>query len=129
MQTTGHCLSVWKIDQDRSNLERVVSAVAAKRDKVDNLDYILFDSSLIDVLGIPANEVKGGTDDEVANDWHRDLINLSGLKIVGLVKLMLEKGDNFRISKKKIKALVLDGIQKKEIQMDNEKFNKYFSAL
>lgn len=43
LRTKDNRLSVWRIDDDRGNLRRVVAALAAGRDFLDKLDYAVID--------------------------------------------------------------------------------------
>jgi hypothetical protein len=45
-------LSVWHIEDDRSNLDVVIAALAATRQNVDKFEYGLFDQEIADRLGI-----------------------------------------------------------------------------
>jgi hypothetical protein len=114
--TTSHnCLSVWEVAADRSNVERIVRAVGVGRDRISDMGYVLFDSSILSVVGIAAETEKGATPDEEANAWHRDLINLSGNQLVMLTRSILESGESGTVLKKRLIALVDEGIQRKEL--------------
>src|SRR5580693_1775708 len=80
LPTKGNLLSVWVLTDDRSNLERVVRAVAIGKDHIDNAGYVVFDSSAVENAGIEMLENAGSSDDAEANAWHRDL-SLSGNKM------------------------------------------------
>lgn len=54
LRTKDNRLSVWRIDEDRGNLHRVVAALAAGRDFLDKLDYAVIDLQALDSLGIQA---------------------------------------------------------------------------
>jgi hypothetical protein len=82
--TEDHCLSVWLIDENRSNLGDVVAAFAATRDKPDKLDYVLFREDLLAEANIETCATLGGTPDENVNQFHRDLKNVSGKKALAL---------------------------------------------
>src|SRR5438046_1678198 len=47
LQTTENVLSVWELAEDRSNLGRIVRAVAIGKQKIDHTGYIVFDSALL----------------------------------------------------------------------------------
>ena len=115
LQTQGNRLSVWEVEGDRSNLERVVRALAANRERLADTGYVLFDSNLLTDAGVVATFERGNTADEEANSWHRDLIDLSGDKLVLLARLILQNGESGRILKKRLEELVEDGIQQKQL--------------
>lgn len=71
-------LSLWRIDDDRSNLNRVTAAIAAARRNLDKLDYALFPIAIIDLLGLSVAQSPGKTPDNVANTtWHWEIIELT----------------------------------------------------
>ena len=87
--TKDSTLSVWAIDEDESNLGRVIAALAASRDSLDKLDYVLFDDNILDIAGVDRRRVDGVSPDGGANQlWHQDLEGLSGKKLVALAANM-----------------------------------------
>ena len=108
-------LSVWVVTNDRSNIERIVRAVAVGRDRIDSMGYALFDSALLAEIGTTAEMVPGKTPDEDANVWHRDLVDLSGNKLIALTRMILTQGEIGAVLKKRLMELVLDGIQQMEL--------------
>ena len=115
INTTGNQVSVWELEADRSNLERVVRAVAVGKNKIDNAGYIVFDSALVQAAGIEIKNNPGTSDDTGANGWHRDLV-LTGNKMVALAKAILENGEDARqILKLRMKELVQAGIDQGEL--------------
>jgi len=115
MNTTGNQVSVWELEEDRSNLERVVRAVAVGKNKIDNAGYIVFDSALVQAAGIEIQNNPGTTADTGANGWHRDLV-LTGNKMVALAKAIIENGEDARqILKLRMKELVQAGIDLGEL--------------
>jgi hypothetical protein len=79
-------ISVWEIDDERSNLLRIIAAIAATRDFLANIDYVLFNSALASNLQIDIQKQNGDTPDHVANlTWHRDLMTPTRDQIWALV--------------------------------------------
>ena len=115
LATKDNRLSVWEVAFDHSNLERIVRALAVSRDRIADMGYVLFDSSLLEGAGINAAVENGATPDEGANSWHRDLIDLSGNKLVLLTRLILQNGVSGTLLKKRLEQLVEDGIQQKQL--------------
>lgn len=108
--TQQNLLSVWEVAQDRSNIERIVRAVAIGRDKIASMGYVVFDSGLLPAAGIEIRENRGTTLDEGANAWHRDLV-VSGNKLVALTKAILRHGESGTVLKKNLWQLVYEGIR------------------
>jgi len=115
LATKDNRLSVWEVAGDRSNVERILRALAVNRDKIADMGYVLFDSSLLVTAGIATVAESGMTPDQGANEWHRDLTDLSGNKLVMLTKLILENCESGTMLKKRLEQLVLDGIEQKQL--------------
>ena len=120
LNTSGNLLSVWVLSHDRSNLERVVRAVAIGKDKISDTGYVLFDAALLAGAGIEVKDNKGATPDTDANDWHRDLV-LSGNKIIALTKAILRHGESGIVLKVRMRELVKEGIAQGELPLRLEK--------
>ncbi|MGL5872037.1 MAG: hypothetical protein ACRC2R_06660 [Xenococcaceae cyanobacterium] len=111
LKTSNNTLSVWYVEDDKSNLEQVIIALAANRDTISNLDYALFDLNLVEDIGIKIEVNEGATPYESANRWHRDLVELSVTKLVKLAKVILTKSHKERIPEKKILSLIRDTVK------------------
>lgn len=108
--TQQNLLSVWEVAEDRSNIERIVRAVAIGRDKIADMGYVVFDSGLLPNASIEIRENKGESLDEGANAWHRDLL-VSGNKLVALTKAILRYGESGTVLKVRLRQLVDEGIR------------------
>jgi len=114
LTTQQNLLSVWEVADDRSNLERIVRAVAIGRDKIADMGYVLFDSQLLPATGIEIHENKGRSPDDGANTWHRDLA-VSGNRLVALTKAILRQGESGTVLKLRLRQLVEEGIRSGQI--------------
>lgn len=114
LQTRQNLLSVWEVAQDRSNIERIVRAVAIGRHDVADMGYVVFDSGLLPAAGIEIRENKGASLDEGANAWHRDLV-VSGNKLVALTKAILRHGESGTVLRVRLRQLVEEGIRDGQI--------------
>ena len=116
LRTDKNSLSVWLIEDDRSNLERVIAAFAAARQSLDHLDFTLFDFAIPAQINIKCEKSSGDTPDDAANEsWHFKLSELSGLKLVALAKAILEKGHTERRFEADVRGLVRDAISKGQV--------------
>ena len=116
LPTQGNCLSVWRVHDDHSNVERIVRAVASGKQRLDSAGYVIFDEDLVRAAEIVTDDNKKGASlDQVANEWHCDLTGLSGKKLVALTRAILETGETGTILKKRLKELVEKGIRDKEL--------------
>lgn len=112
LPTSENRLSVWHVEDDRSNLERVVAALAASCGAVSNLDYALLDQQVLSTtLKVKIEGNRGASPDDKANEsWHRDLVELSASKLVELAKAFLANGERDRVPEKKVRRLLADAV-------------------
>lgn len=110
--TSDNSLSVWFIDDNRRDLDDVLAALAASREKADKLDYVLFRQDHLQFAGIEAREKSGNTPDEHTNRLHRDLIHLSAAKVLALTtKVWNEKVGLERLDARRALQLVADAVR------------------
>ena len=133
LSTKNNELSVWYITDDKSNFERIISALAAHRDHLSNFDYVLFDKKFLDENNIKIRKTKGISLDEEVNElWHLDLYELSVLKIVNLAKTILENGEIKRIQERDVGQFIIKTITSGNINLEKlkenikEKIEKHF---
>lgn len=110
LRTQKNGLSVFIIDNDRNNLDRVVAAFAANRDDYDKLDYVLFEDRVLDELEIRTQQQPGITPDPQVNRWHINLVELSAQKVVDLARAILRYGTTSRVLKKTVQKMIEDGV-------------------
>lgn len=100
-------ISVWYVESDKSNLERIIAGIAAGRQTADKLDYVLFPETVLSQAGVKAEDAPGKSKDKDANaKWHRDLVEISAAKLVKLVELVGREGDIIRSSEHEVIALI-----------------------
>lgn len=126
-------LSVWKIEEDSSNLNRVITALAASKSKIniENVDYVLLEQAVLDDLGLKAEKSPGGTLDTTANkDWHYDIIELTASKIVAIARCIKARTIK-RKSEAEIKGLIKNALKEKHInpEMADEPLKGKLQAL
>jgi hypothetical protein len=115
LQTSKNHLSVYEVAPDRSNLERLVRAVAVGRSELGTVAYIVFDSTIVENAQIEITATPGDTKDLGANVHHRDL-TVSGKKLVELIRGILQSGESVDyILKARLIELVEQGIEAREI--------------
>ena len=105
-------LSLWWVEQDESNVHRVVAALAAGRQHFDKFDYALIDEAAVRGLGIKVQAVAEPCPDQVASTrWHRNLIQLTADNLHALVSLIKARAKLNRLLGPEVKALVKDGLE------------------
>lgn len=113
--TSGNTLSVWLVEDDESNLEQVIVALASSCDNVSNLDYALINVDLLLNVGIKIEAKEGLTPYSRANPWHRDLVELTTNKLFKLAEAMFVHSDRKRVAEKIVLNLIKDAVQDGQI--------------
>lgn len=118
--TQNNELSVWLIDDQLSNLDRLIAALASNRDKLDKLDYLLFSAEILDQVEIEYHETDGLLPDIYANNWHLSLVNLSAGKVADLAKYIWfsPTTQKKRILKKRVGDLIINSVNEGNIPVD-----------
>lgn len=125
-------LSVWFLENDKEALLRFAIAFGLMRDKFDKLDYILIDLNLLISLQFQFEASAGATPDDLVNAWHRDIVHLSGRRILELTEVMFWKGESQRILGPEIERLAVDAIRSKRLaitKVTNLKMRKKLEEL
>ena len=117
LNTTHNKLSVWQVQENLSNLDQIITALAANCDKVSKLDYLIFDSQILQALQIEDKPTPGESGHYAANKWHVDLADLSALKLVRLAKSLLDDSTIDRKQEKEVLRLVVKAVQVGELQL------------
>lgn len=88
LYTKNNTLSVYYVADRAKDLDRLTTAIAARRNVPTNFDYVLIDAAAVTGLSIDVVVTPGDTPDPVANALHRDLIELTREKLLGLVSVI-----------------------------------------
>lgn len=115
LATGSNTLSMWQVENDTSNLKQVIAALASNRDSISNLDYAIFDIDLLADTGIKVEINQGATPYEMANYWHRDLVELTATKLVKLAETMLIHSHRERILEKTVLTWIKDAVKNGQI--------------
>ena len=114
LQTSSNLLSVWEVEPDRSDLARIVRALALGPLKIDHTSYIVFDSDRLGQAEIEIQNNAGTSLDRGINHRHRDLV-LSGKKLVALAEVLLRYGELRTMIKPDVRELVEQGLRDGEL--------------
>lgn len=121
LQRHDNRLSVYLVDDDRSNTNRIIAALAATRQSPDDVEYFLLDVNELEALDIHWEVTQGKTADEVVNSVHRDLVVPEDSKLEELAQTFRSKGETGIKQRKKVRQLIKQGIDKREIDRDRVK--------
>lgn len=130
LHTRDNRLSVFIVNaQNDSEIERVVAACAANRETLQNVDYALLDAARLAEADVGIESTRGETPDDQVNDCHRDLVSLTGLKLVGLARLILAHGSMDRVLWKQVAALIRGaGFDKTRCRLKPDEWRKIEDA-
>ncbi|MBA7607792.1 hypothetical protein ES703_14961 [subsurface metagenome] len=106
LRTTENTISVYEVNDDKSNLEQIISGYTAGRHKPAHFDYALFDQQLLLKSDIKIEAFAGSTPSTEANACHRHLSELSVHKLTELAKIIMGKAERERLQKKHILRLI-----------------------
>jgi len=121
LRVSGNQLSVWEILPDRSNLMRIVRALAVGKDKLEPSGWLLFSSELLMLANIkpPDMTKQGTTKDAAINRFHGNLVNLTGNRLVILTAALLTFGETGQFLKKELLEYVESGITLQELKEED----------
>ena len=98
LTTSANCLSVWQVEDDFSNLNRVVAALSSKRNVLVNFDYALINQELLTSLEVKIKQSLGDTPDLDANaKWHWDIYELSVSTLVRIANFIHKSANIERV--------------------------------
>lgn len=113
IQTHDNKLSVYQVDNEQDKL-CVITALAACRDNISNLDCTIFDDSNLASLGIKIQPTRGSTPDANTNRLHCDFEHMTMRSLANLAKV-ISAGTHDRIHKKNIKLMLQDAYNKHDL--------------
>ena len=129
LKTTGNALSVYFVDRsDKEDLDRVVTALAATRERIEEVEYALFEESALSEIGIKVATAEADTPDAVVNTWHRHLVEMSANKIMELAYIIRNEGKKERVLGKRIRDMLIDALISKRIDRGRIKLNSKTTA-
>jgi len=120
--TKDNAFSVYEVQNEQTDIERILAAIAGTRDNVQEVEYAIFDSGLLEELEIKTKKIEGDTADDKVNNLHIDLIDLTAKQVCLLASSIQKDGNLARILKKKIGRRITDGL--KLGYLDERKINE-----
>ena len=109
LQTTGGVLSVFATDGG-VDWRDVVMALAARRDNISNLDYVIFDDGGFAAAEIEAVQADGDTPVVEVNRVHYHVINLTTERLTRLASIV-GSGERGRVSGRQIETLLRQALR------------------
>jgi hypothetical protein len=116
LRVSDNRLSVWEITENEANLQRVITALAANCICPTQIDYLTFDAGIPARVGLSVQSNPGETPDPDANaTWHRDLVEISGRKLLALAIEVFQDSSLKRCPEKEIIKMLKAGVARNEI--------------
>ena len=115
LKTEDNWMSVWLVEDDKSNLDDLLSALAATCAVLSNLDYATLAEDIVSAVGVKIVQTEGDTPNKDVNKWHHDLVELSVSKVVGLAKAILTSGETKRVQPRQILRLIARAVESGKI--------------
>ena len=113
LRTTRGSLSVYIVDTNKGNLDRVLSAYACTRNSVNDIDYVLMPLEVIEET-FDIAPTSGQTADDEVNKVHLDIERLSVSKLLLLAHIFQDYHSSmYRIRKKQITSKIRNSLMRK----------------
>ncbi|MDE0610549.1 MAG: hypothetical protein OXH77_11665 [Anaerolineaceae bacterium] len=119
LKTEENKLSLFIVDDDLGNLERIAAAIAAKSTNPGNFDYVLLERQAIENLGYTEISNPGETPDQEVNNAHIDLLIPYAHKLADLAFIFWNEGDTNRIRGKDIQKWIREGKESGQIKLES----------
>ena len=118
LRADDNALSLWKINDDKSNLPHVIAALASRRKSIKNdFDYALLDDNHLDKLNFKPMKKTGKTPYRDVNSDHLDVPNLSINSVVYFAYLLSRYGKFDRMGWKDIEIQLKDAHKRRQLDL------------
>ena len=124
LRTKSNELSVFHVNQDISNLNRVVAALAISFDDPSNFDFALLNEETMSEMGIKWKKSPGALSDKEVNDWHNDLYELSDSRLLELARTIKAKAIIDRRDYMEVLNIVATSLANGHIDRSNIRWKK-----
>ena len=109
--TRGNSLSVYALpDLQEKTVVRVAAAISAGRDRVQDVDYVVLDGELLERVSAKIEKTQGRTNDPFVDDWHRDIVQVSGRLLTRLAVAMRDL-DRDRVLAERVQSDLVTAIR------------------
>jgi hypothetical protein len=119
LQTKGNALSVYSVGEG-AEIGRIIAALAANRDHLSHLDYVVFDGTSLASSNILVLQTDGQTPDREVNNVHHDVVNLTVSRLLQVAQIV-SGCERVRITKSQMKARLKQAMENQ--WLDSDKVN------
>ena len=116
LRTSGNALSVYVLDDRVVQVDSVMTAHAATKDRPANIDCLILDAQHLEKLALQQEDTAGTTPNAEVNRLHRNFTGLTARTLVELCELFFRHGEIEGLLKKQIKKQIVDGIRSGAIE-------------
>lgn len=124
LATDDNTLSVYVVEDDPEKIDRVLAGLVVGRQNGSEAEYILFDESLVLLAGIKIIKTEGQTPDAEVNKWHRDLTEISALKLAKFATLLVPACDPLSKTPKEVAQILARSIAQNHIPVARVNWQK-----
>lgn len=116
-------LSVWLVDEQYTNLNRLLASLAANRERIDVFDYALFSIEIFEQVGIQVQQTFGDSPDADSNKSHLALLNLTATQLADLAVCIWYSPTTSvgRLLGKKVSTLIIEAIRSGNFKLEELK--------
>lgn len=119
--TKGGRLSLWLVMDNRANIDRLITAVAANAGVVSNVPFVLIQQSLLEEHHFQIVESKGNTPLPEAVNEHRDVVDLDATRLIEVAELFRRHGDFNEYSELRVRELLADAVNGRRLRKQDLK--------
>lgn len=111
LRTVDNALSVYRVDGpgDARSIERVTTALAANCERLENIDYVIVDASVVAEIGLTVHSSEGQTPDAEVNLRHVDIVNISSIRL-GQLAGKMRYGSFQRVQRAIVQQRIADAL-------------------
>ena len=113
LATVNGAISVFEVPNP-DFAQYIAAAIAAGGDALSNVDYIVFDSEILDPTSVKIEKAPGDSPAPDINELHRHIAEISAARLLAIARLIFEKGTTNRISHKILRPIIEDGVKNKQ---------------
>ena len=111
IRTKDGKLSIYSVDADKTNLARIIVALASGRESFQDYEYVLVPTRVIEEH-FEIDQIPGKTADDDVNKWHLDVVHLTPSKLTRLAYIFCAYRESMcKLPKKKVKSEIRKGIE------------------
>jgi hypothetical protein len=121
VKTQNNSLSIYLLDDEGADLEKILCAHASTRDHINRIDYVVISEDMLLETGMELENTPGQTPVNYVNDLHHDIVHISADRLIGMVKSSIINGWICRLTPPKVKKLIKSHVDIGTIKLEQLK--------